>query len=389
MTDSASVPSNSRRERYQLALNHQEPDRVPIDLGSTGGGIAEVAYQRLKDHLGFEGDRGTAISATNLTVAEFDERVLQALDVDIRHLGLKGPRRRPARVEHPDGTFADEWGLVYQKASYYAQIVGNPLNDASLTDIQTFSWPDPTDPARVEGLADRTRRLYQDTDFGLAAKSVSGGTFLLSCRLRGMDRFLMDLVLDKPLAHAILERVTETNLGLYDALLSAVGPWVQVVETQDDLGTQRAPFLSPAMYQEMIQPYHARLFEFIRKKTGGKARIFMHSDGSIYDLLPHLIDAGVEVINPVQPQAWKMEPARLKADFGGRLTFHGGLDQQHIIPNGTPVEVEAEVREKIRAMAAGGGYIFSPCHNLQPDVPAENIVAMYQAAREFGRYPIQ
>ncbi len=389
MTVSSTISVTNRRERYRKALNHQEPDRVPIDLGSTGGGITEVAYQRLKEHLGIEGDQGSSISATNLTVAEFDNRVLQALDVDIRHLGLKGPSRRPARVQNPDGTFTDEWGLVYQRASYYAQIVGNPLRDATIAEIERHSWPDPTDPGRVEGLADRARRLYEETDYGLAAKSVSGGTFLMCCRMRGMDQFLVDMMADKPLAKALIARVEEVNIGLFDALLTAVGPYVEVVETQDDLGTQVAPLISPALYREMIQPAHARLASFIKKKTNGRAKVFMHSDGSIYDLLPDIIDAGIEVLNPVQPQATKMDPAGLKAAFGSKLTFHGGLDQQHIIPHGTPAEVEAEVQKKIRAMAPGGGFIFSPCHNLQPDVSPQNIVAMFKAAREFGQYPIQ
>ena len=387
----ARPPANvlARRDRLERALHHQEPDRVPIDLGSTGGGITIVAYNRLKEYLGLAGDEGTTISATSQIVADFDERVLGALDVDLRHLGLKGPRLRPSRTVLTNGDWADEWGIVYRPTEYYSQIVGNPLQDATIADIERYPWPDPTDPGRVEGLAERSRRLYEDTDFGLSAKSVSGGTFLLCCRLRGMDRFLVDMMLDKPLAKALIARVEEVNLGLLDALLGAVGPYVQMVETQDDLGTQRAPFMSPALYREMIQPAHARLAALIKKKTGGKARVFMHSDGSVFDLLPDVIDAGIEVLNPVQPQAWKMDPVGLKAAFGDRLVFHGGLDQQDVIPNGTPDEVEQEVRAKLRAMAPGGGYIFSPCHNLQPDVPPENIVAMFRAAAEYGNYPIE
>lgn len=381
-------PTPNRRERLERALNHLEPDRVPIDLGSTGGGITEVAYRRLKDHLGLIGDEGTTISATSLTVSEFDERVLKALDVDLRHLGLRGPNRRPSRVERPDGSWADEWGLVYRRASYYQQIVEHPLRNASLAEIEHYPWPDPTDPGRVEGLAERARRLHQETDYGLSAKSVAGGIFLLCCRLRGMDQFLVDMMLDKPLARTLIARVEEVTIGLFDALLTVAGPYVQMVETQDDLGTQVAPLISPALYREMVQPSHARLAAFIKQKTGGRARVFMHSDGSIFDLLPDIIDAGIQVLNPIQPQATKMEPERLKAAFGDQLVFHGGLDQQQVIPNGTPADVEAEVRAKLRALAPGGGYIFSPCHNLQPDVPPENIVAMYRTAAQSGRYPI-
>ena len=161
-----------------------------------------------------------------------------------------------------------------------------------------------------------------------------------------------------------------------------------MVETQDDLGTQRAPLISPALYRELVQPCHARLSALIKKKTGGAAKVFLHSDGSIFDLLPDIIEAGIEVLNPLQPQASKMDASALKERFGSQLVFHGGLDQQHTIPHGTVAEAEAEVRRVLRALAKGGGYIFSPCHNLQPDVPPENILAIYREAASFGRTPL-
>ncbi len=354
---------------------------MPIDLGSTGGGITGAAYYRLKRHLGLEGDEELAASGDQVTV--LDERVLRTLGVDVRRVMLRNPGRRP----NPDGTATDEWGIVYRKEGYYWQIVANPLCDATGADLARHRWPNPADPARVEGLAEQARTLYEHTDYAIATRSV-GAVFQLCCRLRGMDRYLMDMLLDKPFAAALLERVTDVTLGFYDALLGAVGPYVQMVETQDDLGTQRAPFISPALYRELVQPQHARLCALIKQKTGGRAKVFLHSDGSIFDLIPDLIDAGFEVLNPVQPQAAKMEAARLKQAFGARITFHGGLDQQRTIPFGSVAEVRAEVRAKLRAFAPGGGYIFAPCHNLQPDVPPENVVAMFEAAHEYGRYPV-
>jgi uroporphyrinogen decarboxylase len=194
--------------------------------------------------------------------------------------------------------------------------------------------------------------------------------------------------LNKPLAKALMTRVEEIVLDLEAALLEEIGPYVQMAETQDDLGTQNAPMISSAMYRELIQPSHARLSGLIKKKTGGVVKVFMHSDGSIFDLIPDIIDAGIEVLNPVQPQAAKMDAVILKAKFGNQLVFHGGLDQQHTIPHGTVTEAEAEVKRVLRALAKGGGYIFSPCHNLQPDVPPENILAIYRTAAQFGCYPI-
>ena len=388
MVDQRLAGAPIRRDRLIAALNHKEPDRVPIDIGSIGGGITNVAYYNLKDLLGIKGDEGTSLKA-NLTVEEFDERVLSALDVDIRHIGLRGPSRRTARVQQPDGSTVDEWGIVSRRVGHYNQIVGNPLRNASLNEIESYHGPDPNDPGRVQGLKERARRLTEETDFGLSAKSVSGGIFQMCCRLRGMEQFLMDMILNKPLAKALMSRVEQIVLDLETALLEEIGPYVQMAETQDDLGTQHAPMISPAMYREFIQPSHARLAALIKKKTGGVAKVFIHSDGSIFDMLPDVIDAGIEVLNPVQPQAAKMDAVALKEKFGDRLVFHGGLDQQHTIPHGTVADAEGEVRRVLRAFAKGGGYIFSPCHNLQPDVPPENILAIYRTAAEFGRYPIR
>lgn len=379
MTDGQKIASP--RQRFTAALAHQEADRVPIDLGSTGGGITGACYLRLKRHLGLDGDEHLATSGT--AVADLDERLLRLLDVDVRHLGLHSPARRV----NDDGSETDEWGLVYRKEGYYWQIVESPLRNATLADVERYPWPDPTDPRRVDGLAQRARDLYEHSGYAISTRSV-GSIFQLCCRLRAMDQFLVDMMLDKPFARALLTRATEATLGFYEVLLDAVGPYVQMVQMQDDLGTQRGPFISPALYRELVQPCHARLAALIKRKTGGKAKVFMHSDGSIFDLVADIADAGVEVLNPVQPQAAKMEAWRLKESFGDRLTFHGGLDQQHTIPFGSVEDVREEVRRKIRAFAPGGGYIFAPCHNLQPDVPPENILAMYAAAREFGRYPI-
>lgn len=381
MNGAGNKPSLNPRERFVAALAHREADRVPVDMGSTGGGMTGAAYHRLATHLGIACGPALATSGTQLN--EFDERVLVRLGVDVRHIGVKSP----ARVKNADGSETDEWGLVYRKEGYYWQIVANPLREATTADLARYPWPDPALPMRTEGLAARARDLYENTIYAVSTRSI-GSIFQLCCRLRGMDQFLVDLMLDKPFAHALMERATELTIALYDVLLGAAGEYAQMVETQDDLGTQRAPFISPALYQEMVQPYHARLAAFIKRKTGGRAAVFMHSDGSIFDLLPHIADAGIDVINPCQPQAAKMEPWRLKQTFGDRLVFHGGLDQQRTIPFGSVEDVREEVKAKLRVFAPGGGYVFAPCHNLQPDVPPENILAMFDAAREFGRYPV-
>ena len=183
----------------------------------------------------------------------------------------------------------------------------------------------------------------------------------------------MDMVLDKPLAKRLIDICTEVTLGFYEALLAEVGEYVQMVETQDDLGTQIGPFISPALYRELVQPCHAKLAALIKQRTAGRAKVFMHSDGSIFDLLPDIIEAGVDVINPTQPQPAKMEPERLKAAYGDKITFHAGLDQQRTIPFGTVEEVRAEVKHKIAVLVPGGRLSSRPattcslmCHRRTP-----------------------
>ena len=163
-------PTMSRRERFALAVSHQEPDRIPIDLGATGGGMTVEAYTRLKEHLGLEGDQGTTITSLFI-VDRYDERVLRALDVDFRHLSMRGPRTSKA-VTFPDGSFQDEWGLLYRKAAYYMEMVNAPLRDATSAEIEKYPWPDPSDPGRVQGLRAEARRLHEETDYVIATQSV-------------------------------------------------------------------------------------------------------------------------------------------------------------------------------------------------------------------------
>ena len=214
-------------------------------------------------------------------------------------------------------------------------------------------WPDAGDPSLVEGLAAQARNLYEGTDFALSAKSVSGGIFQTCSRLRSMEQFFMDMLLDKPFARELLARVEEAVLNLTEALLSAVGPYVQMVETQDDLGTQRAPLISPGALPGDDPALPRPLSALIKKKTEGKAKVFLHSDGSIFDVIPDVIQAGIEVLNPLQPHAAKMDPRGLKAAFGDKLAFHGGLDQQQTIPFGTPEEAADDVRRVIRPWRPG------------------------------------
>jgi uroporphyrinogen decarboxylase len=219
--------------------------------------------------------------------------------------------------------------------------------------------------------------------------SAGGPTniFELSWYLRGLDQFLMDLIVDKPFAHALLRKVTDLQKAKYGEFLKKTGKYLDIVRVGDDMGTQSQPFFSPALYREMIKPYHMEFFSFLKQHTD--AALMFHSCGNIYPLLPDLIEAGIDILNPVQVSAQDMEPERLKREFGDRLTFSGAIDTQRVLPCGTAQEVEEEVRRRIQGLGPGGGYIIASVHNIQPDVPAENVVALFRAGLRYGKYPLK
>lgn len=363
------------RQRVIAALDHQQPDRVPLDLGGSVASLMEGAYWALKSHLGITGDGGETVSPI-FVMLDLDERVLRALDIDFRRVRLRAPHSFELTYAD-DGSWQDEWGLRQKKVGHYAVMIGHPLQGADEQDLDTFNWPDPFDAGRVEGLADQAQRLYEQTGYALVAH-LPGGIFETAMYLRGFADFLADLKRNRRLAEKLLYRVFEVICGLYEAMLNAVGPYVQMVETADDLGIQTGPMISLATYRELIKPLHRQLFAEIKARTS--AKIFMHSCGGVRPFIEDLIEIGLDVLNPIQPHAAGMEPAALKRDLGGRLCFHGGIDEQQTLPRGKPKDVAAEVRRVLEAMSPGGGYILAPAHNFQPDTPPENIVAMYRAA---------
>jgi len=204
--------------------------------------------------------------------------------------------------------------------------------------------------------------------------------------VRGFEDWFADLAVDKKLAAAIFDAAVEHNAAVATEILKAGGDLVDVVAFSDDLGFQNGPVVSPELYRELFKPRHKKYFDTIKNHTS--AFIHLHSCGAIYKLIPDLIELGVAILNPVQVAARDMDSGKLAAEFGDRLSFWGGIDTQTVLPKGNPDDVRAEVRRRIGDLAPGGGYVTCAVHNIQPDVPVENILAMYEAAKEYGRYPI-
>ncbi len=374
------------RDRVLCALNHEEPDRVPIFLGTSGATTLLVpAYEQLKAHLGVKAE--PRLLSRALQYARLDEEVLVRLGSDGRPL-VPRPVPSPLRRELSPDALIDEWGITWRRAPgvLYYEVAYPPLRHATLDDVGRYPWPDLAHPKRFEGLAKEARSLHKDTPYAVVA--MSGVSLHEQIYLmRGLDTWLADLAGDPDFADAVLQRVRDVMLSGLTALLDAVGEHIDVLVMGDDLGMQDAPMMSPAMYRRQLKPYHAELIAAAKRRT--KAKIFFHSDGNIYPLIADLIEVGVDLLNPVQVSAKDMgDTARLKREFGKRLAFCGAIDTQSVLPHGTPDDVRREVRRRLRDLGRGGGYVLAAVHCIQPDVPPANVVAMCEEAAVAGRYPL-
>lgn len=380
----------SHRQRVATALNHQEPDAVPMDLG-TGGNTSPVpeVYQRLTHLLKFPYKFKPVPHIMRL--ATVDERILQYLDIDTRPIYMN-TSQVGVRPCLETGHFYDEWGVKWHEYDLggvlYREVAENPLQDATLDDLERYPWwPDPLDPSRYAGLETYAQKMFTQSDYALVGCPAFNSVWERAYFLCGFQRMLEALLNEPEFVHAVFRKITDLIKQSLDIYLAQVGRVIQLVKMGDDLGAQDNSLISPRIYRQTIQPYHRELFQFIH--THSPARVFLHSCGSVYNLLPDLIDAGVEILNPVQVSAKNMDSQGLKRDFGDRLSFWGAIDTQHVLPHGSTTDVAAEVRRRITDLAPGGGYILAPVHNLQADVPPENIVTMYQITRSIGHYPLQ
>lgn len=399
------------RERVLTALAHREPDRVPIDLGASPvTGIHPVAYHRLKQHLGLDG-QPVRVADIILQLAEVEESMRRRFGVDVVSLPLLKPLPNvrnthwkpwilpdgsPARIsadfepEVTDGgdllIRASDGAITHRMAAGIYHFVPRdaPLEDATLADVEQFEPRRLTDE-ELAFLRHAASRLRKETDYALFGW-FGGSLFEGAQFARGWVNLMMDLKRSPEFVVALVEKLARAALANLERYLGAVGEFVDVVGFGDDFGTQGGLQISPEDYRRFFLAHHRRLYGMVHARS--RARVFLHSCGSVYDLIPDLIEAGVEVLNPVQTSATNMEPARLKREFGDQLTFWGGGCGMQILPRGTTEEVAAEVRQRLRVFAPGGGFVFAPTHDIQPDAPPQNIIAMYDAARQWGRYPI-
>ncbi len=377
------------RERMLSTLNHREPDRVPIDLGGIVTGITRGANDSLKTYLGIESDDPVIDRIQQLSWPP--EVILDRLHVDTRYLFLSASRDW-SDIELTDDTYQDEFGVVRKAAMspldgevLYYDFIDHPLKDAeTVADIAKFKWPDPHDPARFAGLEERAKAMHEETDDAIMVNLI-GSIFEFSWYLRGYINFFEDMLLRPEITIALSDSMLEFQMALMSETLDRIGPYLSVVMTGSDLGTQRAPAMSPDTYKSLIWPRYLKFWDLIKSKTD--AKLFYHSCGSIVPMIPYLIEGGVDIIHPVQPLATGMgDREALKREFGDKLTFWGGFDQQDVLPFGSPERVRDEAKRLLDEFMPGGGFVFAAGHNIQSDVPPENVIALFDTVYEYGRY---
>ena len=404
------------RERVLTALNHQGPDRVPIDLsGHRSSGIAAITYVQLREHLGLPKETIRVYDPVQ-QLAIVHEDVRERFGVDTIELGRAfalddgdwadwtlpdgTPCQMPAWAlpEREDGRWVLRSGsgrviahmpdgALYFEQTYYPFADHEDL-DAIPWALEENMWcavaspPGPlvagTDGDRV--LAEGARRLRAASDKAIIG--LFGGNLLETGQfLWRNDNFLMMLAAEPDKVHAFLDRLVEIHLANLEAFLDAVGQHIDVVLFGDDLGMQGGPQISPAMYREFFKPRHQRMWN--RAKELADVKVMLHCCGGVRELLTDIIEAGLDAINPVQISCAGMDARGLKDDFGESMVFWGGgCDTQNMLFNGTPEEVRQHVRDQVRILAPGGGFVFQQVHNILVGVPPENIVAMFDAVNE-------
>lgn len=376
----------TRRECFHAAMNHQQPDRLLIDMGKHIGSIHRRAYVKLREHLGDVSMRNEDRILDRMAQTVWpDETLLQRFDIDFRWL-VPNWVQVTERKDVPG--YIDMWGVPYRALEDWDHCVvdGSPMREATIDEIDDFPWPDPHDPDQFRGLREQAQFLYEQTDYVIGADAIKAGMLMNSLQLRGYDQFFMDLVLNVDLAEKLMDKILGTMKEMWTHYMAEVGEYVQLAYVTDDFGAQKSLLLSPQMFRELIKPRWKELIDHI--KSLGDVRVMFHSDGAIQPLLDDFIDMNVDILNPVQTSVKGLEDTyALKEKFGDRLSFHGAIDVQQMLPNASTEELEQEIARRIYDLGRDGGYILAPCHNIGHDIPPENVVTLFDKAREFGKSP--
>jgi len=373
------------RERVRMVLNHQEPDRVPVDLWGSASRIHTEQYKKIAAYLGLE-PRESDLLRPGTTTEYVDFRISDTVESDFRHINILPPRNFQKYQDDKNNTI-DEWGIGRQLYNGFNAITYHPLSDLNMDTLKNHKWPDPKDPGRIAGLEALAKDWYGNTDYAITATSAVSGVVFENCQyLCGTEDFMVAMYEEEEFVDALVDKMTELVTEIHLEYLKDVGDYCEWIEFTEDFATQNGLFISPGLFRRFFKKGHTQMFSSI-KKQHPNIKIWFHSCGAVRELIPDLIDCGVDILNPMQPYAKKMNSEELKKEFGKSVCFHGGVDIQYALP-GSPEQLETEVKERLRSFAPGGGYIFSPTNHIQSDVTIENFFKMYEYAHKYGNYPI-
>jgi len=381
------------RERVLAALHHEEPDRVPIVVGASNAtGVRMNPYRELKKLIGIEAPDRCIYDWPELGTALLDEAALQRLHSDVRGVLDAHPQTviERNRQREPHAPFFDAWGIGQVEITpgvWYPGIY--PLKDArSIDEIERYSWPDPADSTRIAHVRQQARALAEQNEYAIMATPWLLFPFERALNLQGMESFLVHMAANPEFAQALLEKIAGLCKALMEPFLEELGDHVDMIKMGDDLGSQLGLLISPAMYRRFLKPIHAEYIAFIKERT--RAKVFFHTDGDVSSLIDDFVEIGVDILNPIQTSAGRMSDlAALKKRYGKELVFCGAIDTQQVLPHGTPEDVRREVQRVIELLGPGGGYLLAAVHIVGDDVPAQNLLAMVDAAVEFGQYPLR
>jgi uroporphyrinogen decarboxylase len=372
----------SSKQRMELAFAHSEADQIPFTLGGTAQKLRNRTTKELIDYFGIKEDPEEVLSGYSYSL--YSLPLMKKLGVDIAYLFMDAPLKY--RDNYKNGALAvDEWGLTRRRLGGFINLENGPLVNADLDEVKKFQGPDPYDKDRITGLRQKAEQLSRETDMTIAAfRPVPLGIFEMACLLRGTEKFYMELVSNKKLVCTLLDKLLEIMMNFYSVQIDEVGDYVQLYEYTDDLAFQNGLLMSPKMYRDLIKPRHKQLIDFVKKKAPN-AKFMYHSCGSIMELIPDLVDIGIDILNPLQPLARGMDFDKMKREFGNDIVFQGGIDVQGTLRTDKE-SIEKEVKLRMEQLSASGGYIIGPSHNIGLDVPTENVIHLYNAIQEYGKY---
>ncbi len=376
------------RERLISALERKEPDRLPVDLGSTATStITREPYMKLREYLGLPRVEPRILSFTAQSVRP-DEDILSLFKIDTRGIKPGGPSSFSGKVtvEGDYEWYYDESGIGSRRPrdrGLYFDLSYHPLKEKSAADIEAAAFPRGDDPGRIRGLREECEKHRSAGYPTILSPSVARGIIHQGTALLGFEDYFTRLYLEPEVIEKICRKILETKLAFYESVLNEIGDVLDVVTEGDDLGIQRGPFISPEIYRKMYKPLQAELFSEIKRRAP-HIKIFYHSCGSVVEFIPDLIEIGVDALNPVQVSAFGMDPGKLKREYGKDICFWGGgIDTQNVLPNASPAKIKDEIKKLLDIWVPGGGYVFATVHNIQADVPPENVKAVFDALEEF------